>query len=233
MVRSPLAVCSCLLHIDTCAYASMPLADISRAPVWIGCVCVVVTCHLDPGYDSHIHACPDQTWEFSEGMHIKGIYPREFLEVTTCDADPDADFANHFMNLKFHLLQNPDSPNSQRIETSVYDKRDFELKMLPPKNYVHIDSDAPRWCKENILYTQFLAQIELCSLANFDSCSTECARIYHRMIVAGHKPEDLWPLIQKAAKKAARKFSLPTAAVKLHWLSVFEDIRLNIFANID
>jgi hypothetical protein len=133
-----------------------------------------------------------QVWGFSQGLSLKGIYPREYLQVISCEANHNAEFVNHFMNIKFHLSKDASTPCSQRLETSVYDKRDFDLKMLPPKTYVHIDSDAPSWCKENILYIQFLAQIELCSLSRIDDCNRECARIYHKMLVAGHSPDKLY-----------------------------------------
>ncbi len=101
------------------------------------------------------------------------------------------------------------SPHTQHIETSLYDKRDYELHMLPPKQYVHIHSDAPLWCKQNILYTQMLSAIRFSSLSRYHSCLVECHRVYLRMLRADHCPQDLQLLVRKAARKAADKFAIP------------------------
>jgi hypothetical protein len=130
------------------------------------------------------------------------------------------------MNVRFHLHCDPDTPHSQRFDTSPFDKRDHDLHMLPPKAYVHIHSDAPLWCKQNIMYTQFLSSIKLTSPLLFDSNTIECGRIYHRMLEAGHLPVDLLPLIKQAAKVAAKRY-LHSPSRMLHcWVMAFGDPHL-------
>jgi hypothetical protein len=167
------------------------------------------------------------TWELIPGvLVIRGIYPNT-LEVTPVEATHGADHVNHVLDLKLHVTYDPHTPHSQHIDTSHYDKREWDLRMLPPKAFVHVDSDAPLWCLRNILFTRFLSIIKLTTTNRFHDCTAACKQVYVQMIKAGHTAQGLWPYLSKAADAASHHFKAHKRFILGCWIDAIADDHLS------
>jgi hypothetical protein len=58
------------------------------------------------------------------------------------------------MDIGFHLIVLDGCQNGQRLSASLYDKRDYDLNMLPTPTYTHVDSHVSYFQLINTFYSQ-------------------------------------------------------------------------------
>jgi hypothetical protein len=127
------------------------------------------------------------------------------------------------MDIGFHHINLPYivSTGGQRIETSLYDKRSQELHMLPAGTFTHIHSHSTFWSKINTFYSQSVRIVNLVS--NIEHFISAVCITYNNMLLAGHDKHDMWFIICKSMKFAAKQFCLPHNDVLLRFLVMVGD----------
>ncbi len=119
---------------------------------------------------------------------IHGIYPggADGLQITLVKADTTGPVYNHFMDISFfRRILSYCIPCTQVFHTSVYHKRDDELRILGPMVYTHAHSAGPIRTKLNVLGAQLHRVNKLCSCYSEDYIM-QAFRIYRSIMGAGH-----------------------------------------------
>ena len=163
--------------------------------------------------------------------HVRGIYPNadptrgiDGLDITIKSATMDTPFYNIFMDIGFHLITLDGCHNGQRLTSSLYDKRDYDLNMLPTPTYTHVDSHVSYFQQINTFYSQAVraAKIVTDHLFWVQACWT----FYRRMLTAGHDKFDMWCVIDKSMAHGAKTFCTPKSLLIREFLVAVGDEEL-------
>lgn len=130
---------------------------------------------------------------------ITGIYPH-YLNITH-----NTSTTEHFMDLRISVQHEPHTLLPY-FTTRIFDKRDFDLRALPTKTYVHPHSDTAMWCKLGIILSQVQRYARLSTDANDFTFHT--ARLLHRMLHAGYSGRELSIYLRRAVKRAAKIYAI-------------------------
>jgi hypothetical protein len=134
----------------------------------------------------------------SNDAYLKGIYPH-YLNITHSTSASE-----HFMDIHFDVLREPNT-NLPYFITRIFDKRDFDLRTLPVKTYVHPHSDTALWCKLGVVMSQVLRFARLAT--DVTDFIYHTARLFCRMRTAGYSCRDLSIHLHRAVKRAARVYA--------------------------
>jgi hypothetical protein len=161
---------------------------------------------------------------------INGIYPCAFgpidgFSIEVQRSSPDRAMYNWFMDLAIYRLVHEDIPCSQYFKTGIYNKRKFALHMLPPPAYTHIHSHCSHWSKLSTFYSQVIRATRICN--DYPLFIQESTEFFRRMMRAHHKVYDMWPIIYKGLKFAARRFGRPLKEVIDDFMFRTNDTRLD------
>jgi hypothetical protein len=133
------------------------------------------------------------------GTFIRGIYPH-YLNITHSTSENE-----HFMDLRFSVQREPHTLLPS-FTTHIFDKRDFDLRSLPTKTYVHPHSDTAIWCKLGIILSQVQRFARLSTDAGDFTFHT--ARLLYRMLQAGYSGRELAIYLRRAVKRAAKIYAI-------------------------
>jgi hypothetical protein len=168
---------------------------------------------------------------------IRGIYPNadpargiDGLDITIKSATKDTPFYNIFMDIGFHLITLDGCQNGQRLTASLFDKRDFDLNMLPTPTYTHVDSHVSYFQQINTFYSQAVRAARRI-VTDYHFWVQACFTFYRRMLSAGHDKYDMWCVIDKSMAHGATKFCIPKSRLILEFLEVVGDRDLYNFCH--
>lgn len=144
---------------------------------------------------------------------IHGIYP-PCLKITLSASASTL----HFMDIEVSAV----GPlTTQQFQTTLYDKRNHALKDVPCKRYVHRDSDAPLWCKVNVIVSQFIRFSRL--ITNLEDLWARCAECYWRLRASFFTQRHLRHPLRRAIARVADNIALDALSVKQYITTAIRD----------